>query len=205
MPVLPERLKTTLASLIQSYHDNIVYLRTMIFILTGESGSGKTTLLNELVSVFRNNKLMTGGFTAPGTWLNGKRSGFILHDLLYNNEYPLAESGRTGSAMYSHFGFFEQTLQIGNNLLATQATDPRLDILIVDEVGPFELRGMGWAPSLDKLISAEVPQIWAVRAGLVEMVAAHWNFKPEFVFFASNASVEAVYNRISDSCNFPAR
>jgi len=176
----------------------------MIFILTGESGSGKTTLLNELAAVFRNNKLIAGGFTAPGTWLNGKRSGFVLHDLLDNKEYPLAESGKTGSAMYSHFGFFDQTLQMGNKLLATQATDPRLDILIVDEVGPFELHGMGWAPSLDILTSAEVPQLWTVRAGLVETVAAHWNFKPEFVFVASKESAEAVFKRIAESCNFPA-
>ncbi|NTW26447.1 MAG: hypothetical protein HGA37_17245 [Lentimicrobium sp.] len=199
------RTETDVGSLFDPYQHNIVYLRIMIFILTGQSGSGKTTLLNELAEIFRNNKLIPGGFTAPGTWLDGKRSGFMLNDLLDNKEYPLAESGKSGAAMYSHFGFFEQTLEIGNKLLARQATDPRLDMLIVDEVGPFELHGMGWAPSLDILSAAEIPQIWTVRAGLVETVAAHWNFKPEFIFFAPKESAEDVFNRIADSCNFPVR
>lgn len=176
----------------------------MIFILTGESGSGKTTLLNELAEILRNHKLVPGGFTAPGTWLNGKRSGFILHDILDNREYPLAESGKEGSAMYNHFGFFEQTLEIGNKLLIRQATNPGVELLIVDEVGPFELNGMGWAPSLEILSAAEIPQIWTVRAGLVETVAAHWNFKPEFIFFASEENAEDVFRRISDRCNFHA-
>ena len=177
----------------------------MIFLLTGESGSGKTTLLKELAMMLRKNNLTPGGFTAPGTWHNGVRSGFMLHDLYHKTNYPLAETGRTGIEMQGPFVFNAITLKSGNQLLILQINDPHIDLIFVDEVGPFELRGKGWAPSLELLARVEKPQIWTVRPQLVDQVPERWGFRPIHVFSALMDSPEQIFRKITELCSFPKR
>lgn len=177
----------------------------MIFLLTGESGSGKTTLLKELATIFRKNNLTPGGFIAPGTWHSGVRSGFMLQDLYHKKEYQLAETGRSGFEMQGPFIFNAKTLELGNQLLTQQVNDPQIDLIFVDEVGPFELRGKGWAPSLVLIARSEKPQIWTVRPQLVEQVSERWGFKPAFVFSALEDSPDQVFREIAELYAFAKR
>ena len=49
------------------------------------------------------------------------------------------------------------------------------DCVIVDEVGPLELRGQGHAPLLAPLLALEKPRhIWAVRPDIVAAVCQQW-------------------------------
>lgn len=177
----------------------------MIFLLTGESGSGKTTLLGELATIFFAHGLAPGGFTAPGTWSDAKRSGFMLHDIRSNLDYLLAETGTTGNETQGRFVFDEKTLDTGNLLLKNQAGDTSIDFIMVDEVGPFELRGKGWASSLDILACAAVPQLWVVRPELLAAVPVNWNFRPEVVFFASADTAGEIFRKIAEYCSFPEK
>jgi len=177
----------------------------MIFLLTGESGSGKTTLLIELAGILKNCGLATGGFTAPGTWLNGQRSGFILHDLCHNLDYPLAETGSSGVESHGRFVFNEETLATGTLLLKTQAREAKIDFVLIDEVGPFELKGRGWASSLDILACSGLPQLWVVRPELLKEVPLRWKFNPEAVFYAKTDSAGSVYRELAARCSFPQR
>lgn len=181
------------------------FFRTMIFLLTGESGSGKTTLMKALATILRKNNLTPGGFIAPGAWHNDVRSGFMLHDLYHKMEYQLAETGGTGNEMQGPFVFNTKTLELGNQLLTQQLHDTQIDLIFVDEVGPFELRGKGWAPSLELLAMADKPQIWTVRPQLVEQVSERWGFKPAFVFSALLNSSEQVFRKITELYAFPKR
>jgi nucleoside-triphosphatase THEP1 len=177
------------------------YLRNMIFLLTGESGSGKTTLLNELAEIFSRNGFICGGFTAPGTWLNGKRSGFILHDINHNIDLPLAETGHTGTETQGRFVFDRHTLDYGNRLLLDQIYNPETDFLIIDEVGPLEIKDMGWAPSLEIASLSVKPQLWVVRPGLTDSVQEKWEFTPTAVFSVSTHNAGSVFRDISGICS----
>jgi nucleoside-triphosphatase THEP1 len=177
----------------------------MIFLLTGDSGSGKTTLLKELASQFTANGIITGGFTAPGSWLNGKRSGFTLHDLYNKLDYVLAETGKSGSEMYGRFVFNEETLKSGNHLLSTQAAQNDIDLIVVDEVGPYELSGKGWAPALNILAKSPRPQIWAVRPELIADVQSSWAFTPSAVFPVLHQKADDIFQKICKQCNFPLK
>jgi len=174
----------------------------MIFLLTGESGSGKTTLLNELVLIFSNNGIITGGFTAPGIWENGKRSGFILHDIINKTNYPLAQTSQPGGEMQGRFSFDGNTLSFGNRLLHEQAEDPCIDFLVIDEVGPMEMRGKGWAPALNKLCFIAKPQFWVVRPGLVLPVQEKWKFEAAVVFEPATHDSASVFDVIGSIFNF---
>jgi nucleoside-triphosphatase len=172
----------------------------MIFLVTGDSGTGKTTFLKDLATILRNKNFYPGGFTAPGSWHNGVRSGFVLHDLNHKKEYPLAETGKSGIVMQGPFVFNIETVELGNNLLLRQMNDPQIDLIFVDEVGPFELRGEGWAPSLEILVRVEKPQIWAVRPQLAEQVAERWNFVPALSFSVHEENPEQVFSKIAGLC-----
>jgi len=174
----------------------------MIFLLTGESGSGKTTLLNELILIFSNRGIVTGGFTAPGIWEDRKRSGFTLHDNLNKTDYPLAQTSQPGGEMQGRFSFDVNTLSFGNSLLQEQAVDPRIDFLVIDEVGPMEMRGKGWAPALNKLSSIAKPQLWVVRPDLVLPVQEKWKFEAAGVFEPVTHDSASVFNVIGNIFNF---
>ncbi len=172
----------------------------MIFLLTGISGSGKTTFLGELATILANNNLTPGGFTAPGLWDGGMRSGFRLFDLYHKKVYLLAETGKSGTEMQGPFAFDIGTLALGNKLLSQQVNHPQIDLIFVDEVGPFELRGKGWASSLKLIARAEKPQIWAVRPSLAEQVAERWNFVPALSFSVDEVNPEQVFRKIAGLC-----
>ncbi|MFH1119091.1 MAG: nucleoside-triphosphatase [Bacteroidota bacterium] len=169
----------------------------MIFLLTGESGSGKTTLLNELVLIFSNYGIKAGGFTAFGMWEDGERSGFTLHDILNGKDYPLARTEKPGSEMLGRFTFDEETLLLGNRLLQEQSENPLIDIIIIDEVGPLEIKGGGWAPSIGLLSGSQKHQLWVVRPWLVEQVPERWKFLPGGIFPVSANSAASVFSTIN--------
>lgn len=174
----------------------------MIFFLTGHSGSGKTTLLTGLAGIFAENGVSAGGFIAPGTWHNGKRSGFIIHDLRANQKYLLAETNVDGPLAFGRFVFKPETIDRGNQLLISQLSDSAIEFIFVDEVGPFELAGNGWAPALNQLAEVEVHQLWVVRNELVEAVANHWKIIPAEVFLADKESPDSLYSSIKPRCLF---
>jgi len=174
----------------------------MIFLLTGNSGAGKTTLLNELSVLMAEAGLITGGFTACGKWKDGMRSGFVLHDIKNNLDYPLAKTGTEGPEMYGRFVFNEETLKTGNRLLQQQSLNPQIDLIIIDEVGPFEIKGRGWAASLDMLVHSVKIQIWSVRPDLVQTVQTHWEFEPTAIYIAGVETTAQVFQRINEICSF---
>jgi nucleoside-triphosphatase len=47
------------------------------------------------------------------------------------------------------------------------------DLMIVDEIGPWELSGQGWAEPVTRLVlDSDAPMIWAVQRKLVEKAIA---------------------------------
>lgn len=89
--------------------------------------------------------------------------------------FPLA-SGEfvTGWGKEGSFYFNHEAVQRGNEIL----TDPHIlsrDIIVVDEVGIFELDGKVWADAVSKLAEMQFRvMIWVVRDTLVKTVIQRW-------------------------------
>ena len=48
-------------------------------------------------------------------------------------------------------------------------------IMVIDELGPFELKGQGWARAMDKLQQyCQGPMIWVVRESLIDDMLQRW-------------------------------
>jgi len=172
--------------------------RRRLYILTGETGSGKTTRAAEVVERLRARGLRVGGILASGLLDNGRRTGFDVVNLASGESAPLAREDAGGSAshaQWSRFAFSPEGLALGGRALGPDARDA--DVVLVDEVGPFELAGGGWAPALDRLAGEhEGPVLLVVRASIVDAVKRRWGSADTVVWEAAATPADEIVDAV---------
>ncbi|HNV03251.1 MAG TPA: nucleoside-triphosphatase [Vicinamibacterales bacterium] len=147
-----------------------------VVLLTGPTGSGKTTMATEVVKRLRQAGVRVGGVLAPGLLADERRTGFDLLDIATGQRAGLARE-RPGPAarhaQWGRFSFLPDGLALGARALGPGAAAS--DVIVVDEVGPFELSGGGWAEALDALARGFPGALLLVaRESVAEAVAARW-------------------------------
>jgi nucleoside-triphosphatase THEP1 len=164
-----------------------------IYLLTGNTGSGKSSFLAELVRDLRSLSIPAGGFLAPSFLdYDGSRSYQIL-DLTSDKSLPLASRKfREGWQREGNYSFNPEALHLGIRILMDPDIGPD-DIIIVDEVGPFELEGRIWAVGLDHLRSeVSCTMIWTVRKPLLDSVIRNWQIhKPVIIDIEKHSTGQA--------------
>jgi nucleoside-triphosphatase THEP1 len=145
-------------------------------ILRGRTGSGKTTLAREVVTLLRQRGQTVAGILAPGLLEDGRRTGFDVVNLATGESTALARETADVEgphARWSRFAFSAEGLALGRRALGPDSEGA--DVVVVDEVGPFELAGGGWAASLDDLArNFHGAFLLVVRRAIVEAVLARW-------------------------------
>jgi nucleoside-triphosphatase THEP1 len=145
-------------------------------ILTGRTGSGKTTLARAVIERLQLRGMRVGGILAPGLLDDDRRTGFDIIDLTTGDRTALAREQRQTEgrhARWSRFAFRPDGLTLGQRALGPAAW--ACDVIVVDEVGPFELSGGGWAPALDRLTREYGGILLLVaRESIVDAVRARW-------------------------------
>ena len=141
-----------------------------VLLLVGRSGEGKTTLLQQTVA--ENKGLTFGGIVCPGTFKNGRRYSSEVNCLSTGKSALFAK--RTKTSGNGPFMFYDDGQALAAKALKA-AGHCETDCVVVDEVGPLELKGQGHAPLLAPLLSLEKPMhIWAVRPDIVDEVCRRW-------------------------------
>ena len=165
-----------------------------VVIVTGDTGSGKTTLVGQAVDRLRARRVRVAGILAPGFIKDGRRTGFDIVNLATGESTALAreQAGDAGShARWSRFAFRPEGLDLGARALGPTAHSA--DVIVVDEVGPFELSGGGWAPALDRLSKDyRGTLVLAVRGSVVDAVRARWGSPDTVVCEVTGMSAEAL-------------
>ena len=148
----------------------------MLFILTGDIRSGKTTWLEAGVRELEAAGVPVRGVLAPGVWRDGKKVG-IENVLLPSHERVLlATPAEEGCSTGLGWDFDANALaRVNAHLteLAATSGDMRTGLLVIDEIGPLELRrGEGLTAALE-LLDAGPTSAWphalvVVRATLAE-------------------------------------
>ncbi len=145
-------------------------------ILTGETGAGKTTRAVEVVDALRARGLKVAGVLAKGLLAESRRSGFDIVDLATGRTAALCREGHAVGGeeqRWGRFSFTREGLALGREALAVESS--QADVVIVDEVGPLELAGGGWADAMDELLSRfDGLLIVVARHAVVEAVKARW-------------------------------
>ena len=98
---------------------------------------------------------------------------------------------RTGSVFVN-----PDALSMGNVILGSAGTG-RPDLIVVDEVGPFELKGLVWHDALTELVGNCASAIlWVVRAQIAEEVINRWELDDPIVLNPSVHSMEQAFKLI---------
>ncbi len=141
-----------------------------MIIVTGEVDSGKTEALKILGGREKERGNSPTGVIAPGVYQDGNKIGFDAMDLSTGHSVPLARTSwepkdgfSVGRFLFSNRGFdFARCA-----LLKFKSGG----VVFIDEVGPIELRGAGYADCLRRLLNSDISRLYmSVRNGCVEEV-----------------------------------
>ena len=140
-------------------------------ILTAGRGEGKTTFLVKYARRIAMDKRSVGGIASPALYEGNRRIGYELVDLHEQTRWRLAGLGQVDhiGPIVGPFSFDQQAIDAGRNVIIS-AVRNGFDVVAIDEVGPLEFRGEGWAPALEIALDEcrdEQELIIAVRPSLV--------------------------------------
>ena len=149
-----------------------------LIVVCGSRGQGKTTWLREYMADMAQGGRTIGGLAAPAVFIDGRRIGYDVVDFRHGTRRPLA---REVTAVHETptigaYRFDEAALAEGNAAIIAAVQDG-LDIIAIDEVGPLELEGGGWAPALTFALRTCTPRqelVIAVRTSLADRLPARF-------------------------------
>ena len=161
-------------------------------VLTGRPGVGKTSVLEQIIEQLRGESFEVAGLIQPGVFHDGAKVGFSVRDLRTGEEAPLAQRIPRESGQHGTGFVFDQA---GQDLARRAvASVPEGAVLVVDELGPVELRGKGHMPALRQALASRPPDvlILVVRRHLVPALLAALSATDAHVVDVENEGSEAV-------------
>jgi len=124
-----------------------------ILLLTGDRGAGKSTLCGLLAAEAERRGISAGGIACPAVFgPDGAKIGCRVRDLASGEERELGSTARElGGPRWKGWSFSREGFEAANRAVLA-ALDRGAGLVILDEVGPVELRlGSGLEPSLRAL------------------------------------------------------
>jgi len=121
-----------------------------ISVVCAARGEGKTSFLREYVARAGHRGRSVGGIAAPAVFEGGRRIGYDLIDLRGGSRRLLARVVASPEATpnVGVYEFDDAATNAGNAAIISAVRDG-LDLIAIDEVGPLEFRGKGWAAALE--------------------------------------------------------
>jgi len=147
-----------------------------VYFISGAQAEGKTTFLRGVLARLETSHVKMRGIVAPGYFKDGIRSGFSIIDIATGTETPLcSDMPSHGSEQHARYYFQPQGLAFGRHTLLISPDQEITDLIVIDEVGRFDVMGALWGGCIDQLVKKDhPPMIWTVRNVFVEMVKARW-------------------------------
>lgn len=144
-------------------------------IITGPIESGKTSAILALSAALKEKGILVDGIASPRLLAHGKTVGYKVQDVRSGEEYPLC-SLRPPGLPFRRFYFSPEGLAKANIILARAAKEA--EVAVIDEVGPLELSGHGFAPGLSACLAAKAFLLLSVRPHLLSafLVRSRENF-----------------------------
>ncbi|MBC8319383.1 MAG: hypothetical protein H8E34_01535 [Bacteroidetes bacterium] len=163
-----------------------------VIIITGDKGEGKTTKLLNIIDLLKKENISIAGFTAQAEWIDGVRNKYTLHDVNSESAITLC-TGYKIEGYYQHgrFYFNPQAIDCGINLLTTKYKSK--SVIVIDEVGPFELKNKIWHDGLlYQLKNTANTILMSVREKLVCDVIEKFSLKTVIIYKLNEPNIKII-------------
>ncbi|MEJ2580880.1 MAG: nucleoside-triphosphatase [Acidobacteriota bacterium] len=125
-------------------------VRTVV--VTGPPGRGKTEAVAAAASRLQREGVPVFGFIQPGIFEDGEKVGFRLRDVATGDEAVLAILGERREGDFgTRFRFTDEGFRLGSRALSRVVPG---SVVIIDELGPVELRGQGHMPAVRRALAS---------------------------------------------------
>ena len=181
----------TVCAMIEQYSESPTSSRPTVILLTGKQGSGKTTFLAALLNITRRKRIPIGGILSHVVYDGMERVGYDVEDLQTGERRLLCRSNEQNDGIrIGPFTFAPDGLDFGRAaLLSFKQTAAQA--LVIDEVGPLELGGDGWAPAFDGVFVTGPPVVLVtVRPQIIEEVKKRWGLLTPVVWDVTTTTPE---------------
>lgn len=161
-----------------------------VFIVIGGINHGKTRYLRELYESLKEKNIKTGGFTSNGIINKEGLKDFEICNLSDNKSMHLASRNQYPGyiKMNESFYFNPAAIEFGTSILE-EALKNKSGVVIIDEIGPIELKEKVWYKSLLKVLKSSVPIILvSVRKGLSHDVIQKFSIQTTVLIDISDTS-----------------
>jgi nucleoside-triphosphatase THEP1 len=151
-------------------------------LVVGEPRSGKTSWCREYIDRRRQCGSSVGGILCPAIEKQRQRIGFNVIDLVTGQEVPFARLSPyrsfKGGEVVGDYTISRDGISFACGAIK-QAVESRCDLVVIDEVGPLELRGKGLMPAVESALASAVNVLIVVRSSLKGALRRHF---PEYEF-----------------------
>ena len=132
------------------------------FALTGKPKSGKTTAVLKIVDLLIKNGIKVGGFYTVEIKKNDRRLGFEIVDILTGKRGVLAGVDQESKIKVGKYGVNVGNLE-GIGVQALEYGFENCQVLIVDEVGPMELKSELFRKVVRKVLNSDKLTVFTVH------------------------------------------
>jgi len=173
--------------------------RPQVVIITGDVHEGKTSFAKEVISRLSANNIRIGGFLSQGINENGKRVGFNLYDIESGTEIELCSDKNDNKLInFGRYYFSNEALERGLKLLKTDNLAGK-QLIVIDEIGPLELKGLGWSSAIETLCqNSSLPQLWVVRKNILKKIIRRWNIGNIYVFDIARCNIQEAEIKLNE-------
>jgi nucleoside-triphosphatase THEP1 len=169
----------------------------MVIIISGEKGSGKSLLMLEISRMCNQTGFKISGIIQPSLFVDEKHIGYSIMNITSGQTKTLAglDSGAAANSVGKYY-FYEDGLKFGH--LALQNTNS--EIVFIDEIGPLELSGKGWAQDLKQQLNKS-PQIIliTIRPSLIKEVILQFEIQNYRIYHLPETTPELVIDCIKSN------
>ncbi len=134
-------------------------------VITGRPGSGKSTLARALAEELRKRGLRVCGISCPDVRVSGKRVGFRVEDIETGEGVWLARVEGCDGPKVGRYRVCFEAEEFAVNVL-NKAME--CDVVLIDEIGPMELKLPKLRETMLKVINSNKPFIAVVHLRLRE-------------------------------------
>jgi len=153
----------------------------MILVLTGPVHSGKTSFLRQVIARLRKQNVAFDGYLSFAVIREGRNIGYDLFDLTTEEATPFLRcEGEKGWPRVGRYFFVPEGLEKARQKIV--ACSPRT-FLIVDEIGPMEVRGGGVWPAFSS---------WLKKAGRGCLLVVRRSILGDFLRRVEPSRVEVI-------------